>query len=131
VEVPLDAEEAWVSSGHPIVLTTQWYADTPAYVDEYLDALELTVTLDGGDLPDVGDYWGGIAQSGDIDGDGDVDYVARWRYPVGALASGDHTVASEFHLPYAVTDGFDWDGDGVLDVFVGSWHYALEIHVGG
>ena len=77
----------------------------------------------------MSDYWGGIAQSGDIDHDGDVDYVASWRYPVGVLSTGDHSVEADFHLPYPVTDGFDWDGDGVLDVFVGSWPYSLEIHV--
>jgi len=129
VEVSLHSEEAWVSSGSPIYLTTQWYADTAGYVEDYIDALELTVTLEGGDLPDVSDYWGGITQCGDFDHDGDVDYVARWRYPVGLLSTGDHSVESYFHLPYTLTDGFDLDGDGLLDEFSGSWQHSLEIHV--
>jgi len=129
VEVPLDSREAWVSSKSPVYLTTQWYADTAGYVEDYIDALELTVTLDGGDLPNVSDYWGGIAQCEDIDHDGDADYVARWRYPVGLLRTGDHAIEAHFHLPYPLTDGFDWDGDGVLDVFSGSWQNSLAIHV--
>jgi hypothetical protein len=131
LDASLHAEEACVPRGSPVRLTTQWYADTAALAQDYLDALDLTVLVDGEALPDVPDHWGTVEALADIDDDGDMDYVTRWAYPIGILGGGAHTVDAQFSLAYTITDGFDSDDDGVPDEFSGSWDSALILQVGG
>jgi C1A family cysteine protease len=131
VDVSLHDEEACVASGKAVRLTTQWYVDVAAYADDWLDALDLTVEVDGAALSDVADHWGAIEPCGDIDEDGDTDYVTRWANVIGSLADGAHAVDSHFSLAYPVTDGFDFDGDGEPDAFSGSWDASVSLQVGG
>jgi len=128
--VSLIQGEEWVPAGSSIILTVAWIADTPGLVDDYLASLNLTVSLDGEPLPNVVDHWGEVEDYGDLDGDGDMDYVSNWRYPVGVLSAGEHQVESDFHLQWPITDGFDLDEDGVPDEYSGSWEYFLQITVG-
>jgi hypothetical protein len=130
VDVSLHDEQACIPSGSAVRLTTQWYVDTVAYAEDYLDSLELSVLVDGAALSQVADYWGATEACGDLDEDGDTDYVVRWAYPIGSLADGAHTVESYFSLAYPITDGFDLDEDGVPDVYSGSWERFLQITVG-
>jgi hypothetical protein len=131
LDVSLHDEKACVPSGSAVRLTTQWYVDTPDLADDWLDALNLTVEVDGAALSDVAEYWGTVEALADIDEDGDMDYVTRWAYPIGTLGGGAHTVESHFSLAYPITDGFDFDEDGEPDEFSGSWDYALVLQVGG
>jgi len=87
--------------------------------------------VDGEPLSDVPDHWSAPEPCGDFDEDGETDYVTRWAYPVKDLDDGEHTVDAHFSLAYPITDGFDLDGDGVLDEYSGSWDYALDLQVGG
>jgi hypothetical protein len=130
VEVSLHAEEALVPAGRPVHLTTQWYADTAEYVEDYIDSLTLGVDVDGVGLSPTGMYWSDVEECGDIDKDGDADYVAHWLYPIGTLSTGNHIVESYFSLEYPVTDGYDFDEDGVPDLYSGSWEYNLDLTVG-
>jgi len=131
VIVHLSQGEEWAPAGTPIILATNWVADTSEQVADYLASLDLTVTLDGEPLSDVMDHWGETSEYGDYDEDGDTDYISRWRYPVGVLSAGEHQVEAEFQLQWPITDGFDLDEDGIPDVYSGSWEYFLQITVGG
>jgi hypothetical protein len=96
-----------------------------------VDALDLTVLVDGAALTEVPGHWGDVQAFADIDDDGDTDYVVRWAYQVGPLSGGAHAVESHFSLAYPITDGFDFDGDGEPDEYSGSWDYDVDLRVGG
>lgn len=113
----------------PVVLGINWVADTLEQVADWLASVDLVVTLDGESMPGTDDYWGEIEEAEDYDEDGDADYVSRWRYPVGVLSPGTHSVETEYRLQWPVTDGFDSDGDGALDEFYEPWGYSLQIIV--
>jgi len=129
VRVGLSAGEERVPANTPVVLSIAWVADTSEQVTDWLASVDLVVTLDGEPLPDTDDYWGEIEKAEDYDEDGDVEYASRWRYPVGILSPGTHSVETEYRLQWPVTDGFDDDGDGALDEYYEPWGYPLQITV--
>ena len=122
--------EARVPPGTPVDLTVGWSADTPELVIKYLSALDLVVKLDGESLKGVMGRYGPVEERGDRDEDGDMDYISRWRYPVGVLSAGVHIVEAEFRLLRPVTDGMDRDGDGELDEYSGTSKLDVRIIVG-
>ena len=129
VRVGLNAGEKQLPANTPVVLTTGWVADTSEQVADWLASVDLVVTLDGRPLPDTDDYWGEIEETKDYDEDGDAEYASPWRYPVGILGPGTHSVETEYRLQWPVTDGFDDDGDGALDEYYEPWGYPLQIIV--
>jgi hypothetical protein len=128
-EIPLNRGDRSVAANTPIVLRIGWATDTAEQVADFLRAVELAVTLDGQPLESTGDYWSEIEEAGDADGDGDTDYVAVWRYPVGVLSPGTHGVEAEMHLGFPVIDGSDSDGDGVADEYSGTFDFSVQIVV--
>jgi len=130
VEISLMAEGHRVPSNTPIVLRFGWVTDTHEQVADFLDSVELVVSVDGELVDDTGKYWGEIEELGDRDQDGDTDYQALWLYPVGVLTLGTHRVESEMRLQRPVVDGFDSDGNGVPDEFSGTTGFSLQIVVG-
>lgn len=130
VTVSVFRDEERVLAEMPIVLTIGWLCDTLTQMADFIVAIALTITLDGQPLPDVADYWQEIEEAGDRDGDGDVDYMSRWLYPVGVLTHGTHLVESRGTLLRTVTDGFDHDEDGLPDEYTGTlWQTSLRIMV--
>ena len=105
-------------------------ADSPSLVADYLDALDLVVTLDGDPLADPLAHYGPVEECGDRYGDGDTDYHSACEYEVGVLGPGVHQVEAQFRLLRTVTDGFDRDGDGNLDQFSGDHLNQVRIVVG-
>jgi predicted amidohydrolase YtcJ len=125
----LRAEER-VPANTPVELTVGWLCDTREQVADFIAAAAFTVILDGQTLPDETGYWQAIEEAGDSDQDGDVDYLSRWIHPVGALSLGTHQVETHATLQWTVTDGFDSDGDGLLDEYSGSlWQSSLQVIV--
>jgi hypothetical protein len=129
VEISLNRADRSVPANTPIVLRLGWATDTAEQVADFLESVDLVVTLDGQPLPNTGDHWSEIEEAGDADGDGDTDYVTVWLYPVGVLRSGTHGVEAEMHLQFPVTDGGDSDGDGVADEYSGTFDWSLQIVV--
>lgn len=130
VEISLLAREGRVPGNTPIVLRFGWETDTSEQVADFLSSAELVVRLDGELVPDSGQYWNEIEESGDRDQNGDANYQTTWRHSVGVLTPGTHQVESELRFQRPVTDGFDSDGDGVPDEYSGTMPLSLQIVVG-
>ncbi len=123
IKLRRDAQER-LPAGTPIQLTIGWLTDTQAQVADYLDAINVTGTLDGQPLPDLNGYWGRIEPytSGG--------YVSQWLYPLGVLSPGTHTVEIRGTLSRPVTDGYDTNKDGQLDQYSGEvWRFTILIEV--
>jgi hypothetical protein len=129
VEVSITAQEESVAANTPVVLGVGWIADAVEQIADFLESVELVVTLDGQPLRNTGGHWSEIEEAGDADEDGDVDYLTLWRYPIGVLSPGTHRVESEMRLQRPVTDGCDSDGDGVADEYSGTFDWSLQIVV--
>jgi hypothetical protein len=130
VEISLLATEGRVPGNTPIVLRFGWETDTSEQVADFLSSAELVVSLDGDLVPDAGEYWSEIEESGDRDQNGDPNYQTVWRYPLGVLSPGTHRVEAELRLQRPVTDGFDANGDGVPEEYSGTMPFSLQIVVG-
>jgi len=130
VEISLLAGERRVPGDTPIVLRFGWETDTSEQVADFLSSAELVVSLDGELVPDAGEYWSEIKESGDRDQNGEANYQTVWSYPVGVLTPGTHRVESELRFQRPVTDGFDSDGDGVPDEYSEPIRFSLQIVVG-
>jgi hypothetical protein len=130
VEVSLTAQEESVAANTPVVLRVGWATDTPEQIADFLGSVELAVIVDGQPLQNTWEYWSEAEEAGDVDEDGDVDYLTLWLYPVGVFSPGTHAVESEMRLQRPVTDGGDSDGDGVADEYSGTFDFSLQIVVG-
>jgi hypothetical protein len=130
VEISLLAREGRVPGNTPIVLRFGWETDTSEQVADFLSSAELVVRLDGEPVPDTGEYWSEIEESGDRDQNGDANYQTMWLYPVGVLTPGTHRVEAELRFQRPVTDGFDSDGDGAPEQYSGIMPFSLPIVVG-
>jgi len=130
VEISLMAKEGRVPGNTPIVLRFGWETDTSEQVADFLSSAELVVRLDGEPVPDSGQYWSEIEESGDRDQNGDANYQTMWLYPVGVLTPGTHRVDAELRFQRPVTDGFDSDGDGAPEQYSGIMPFSLPIVVG-
>jgi len=130
VEISLMAKEGRVPGNTPIVLRFGWETDTSEQVADFLSSAELVVRLDGGLLPDSGQYWSDVEETENRDPNGEANYQTFWRYPLGVLTAGTHQVEAELRFQRPVTDGFDSDGDGVPDEYSEPIRFSLQIVVG-
>jgi len=124
------AKEGRVPGNTSIVLRFGWETDTSEQVADFLSSVELVVSLDGELVPDTGEYWSEIEESGARDQNGEANYQTFWLYPVVVLTPGTHRVDAELRFQRPVTDGFDSDGDGVPDEYSGTLPFSLPIVVG-
>ena len=130
VEISLMANDGRVPGNTPVVLRFGWEADTAEQVADFLSSAELVVRLDGGLLPDGGQYWSDVEETASRDPNGDANYQTFGRYPVGVLTPGTHQVEAELRFQRPVTDGFDADGDGAPEEYSGTMPFSLQIVVG-
>jgi len=129
VKLMANENRVTVPANAPVILVAGWTAAAPELVGEYLNCVEMVVTLDGEPLPNPMEHWGEIEEGGDYNGDGNLDYVVRWRYPAGVLSPGEHWAEAEFSPRCPVTNGFDRDGDGNPDEFREPYVLSAQITV--
>jgi hypothetical protein len=101
-----------VPSGMVPTLRWAWVTATEAYLQDYIDALRITVSIDGEAHAGLEGYWGEMLYSGEDGG-----FKSVWIYPLPALSSGFHDVETSLWLDHGLTDGFDMDGDGQPDMY--------------
>jgi len=124
------ANDGRVPGNTPVVLRFGWEADTAEQVADFLSSAELVVRLDGRLLPDGGQYWSDVEETGNRDPNGEANYQTFWRYPVGVLTPGTHQVEAELRFQRPVTDGFDSDGDGAPEEYSETIPFSLPVVVG-
>jgi hypothetical protein len=143
VQAQTNGESVYISLGvqHPdpvyvdandyIVLGHGWGACTRGFIQAYLSAVHTEVTING-ELVSAADgkdqHWGPITKAPDaywvsscIAGNQNTSSVVNWRYPLGTLTPGEHVVHFRYWFDHPILDGGDWDGDGHLDRWGGTF----------
>ncbi|MEJ2571934.1 MAG: hypothetical protein P8Y98_15475, partial [Anaerolineales bacterium] len=122
--------EQYVPAGTPIQVTIGWVCDTVEQMDDFFAAVSLSGTLDGRPLTDLDDYWGEVGTYEGSYGTENEDYISNWLYPLGVLEPGTHVLEITGTAARPITDGYDLNGDGVLDEQSGEfWKFSLQIIV--
>jgi hypothetical protein len=110
-----------VSSSQTIVVRWGWKAATAGIVRRFIRNTEQSHLLDGSLLfatsfPNEG--WGRIQRDDPAAECGSVrrpTMLSWWTLDVGSLAPGDYLLQSTIELGNELSDGCDWDNDGVLE----------------
>ncbi len=95
--------------GQPIVLRWTWLAATDAYRQDYINAASFVMKIDGQEI-DISAV--SLTLTNDADG-----FRVTWRLLPRTFSAGTHQVVPTVKLSRQVTDGFDSDKDGRLDIF--------------
>jgi hypothetical protein len=95
-------------ANQPVRLHYDWLARTKPQVQQFVDAAEFSLIIDGQAYTGLQEYWGKIfAYAGG--------YASNWEVPISLLSPGLHLIEYRVSLKEQVTDGFDLDTDGKLD----------------
>ncbi|MEW6092983.1 MAG: hypothetical protein AB1531_03355 [Chloroflexota bacterium] len=112
----------YINDGQPVNLYWRWGAATDEYRQEYIDAASFSLLVDG-QLMDISS----------ADQDFEPCYggpCITWRLPAITLENGEHKVEMTTKLEKQVTDGYDFDENGELDVYgPGEWTDTCMIAV--
>jgi len=90
------------------VLHWTWFATTAKLAQSFASLAEMTVTIDGQQFSELGEYWG---EPGPYPGGSAI----QWNLPLPALEPGVHRIETTIELSEQVTDGFDGNQDGTPD----------------
>ncbi len=129
VLVSIKEDRASVAANTPVELYIDWITKSPTYHQEFLGAVSMGVLLDGQNQASPLSYWGTPTQKEDYDGDGIGDYYSRWIFALDNLSIGAHEFEITLTISHDIQDGFDFDGDGVLDRSSGSFNFTVTLLV--
>lgn len=130
--------EYYVSATDEIELGTGWLACTPGLANIYKNSTNFVITLNGEFLYETtrhDPYWSPVIRTEEpIEGclaapSGAMGSIVRWRLPLGTLDPGTYEFTSHLSLAHKITDGYDSDGDGMIDFFEGSFGREFTIIV--
>lgn len=109
----------YLDTGQPVILYWKWGAATDEYRQDYIAAASFALQLDGSFL-DLSN----AAQSLHTCEEGGL--CVTWRLPPIMLERGNHKVIMTVTLARELTDGFDLDQNGELDIYdPGDWTAPL------
>ena len=97
-------------ANQPVVLYLVWLTITADQAQAFADAAQMTITIDGQEFNGLGEYWGPIVTTSEGAG-------VYFNLPITALSNGSHRVEYSLSLTKQVTDGYDLDNDGKLDLY--------------
>lgn len=103
VAVPAGCRAAGIEPPTPttadqVVIIWSWSASRRALLQDHIERARYEVELDGRPLRDYRDYRSEPERSGEL-------WIVTWRYPVGQLETGEHTVSFRVSWTEPVYDG--------------------------
>jgi competence protein ComEA len=102
-----------VPAGRPVVVFLQWGATTEAYLDDFTNAVDRALFVDGQPIPGGEIISTGVAEYGQY---GELNYT-RYAWPLPDLGPGYHEILLEYIFRSPITDGLDNDGNGEPDFY--------------
>ena len=97
-----------VKEGRPVILTWAWEAANESYCKEYIQAAKFSVLVDGESVDVAERLW--IEPIGNT-------WAVRWRSTPVVFGKGEHELVLVVTLKKAVSDGFDSNNDGQIDLY--------------
>ncbi len=112
----------FINQGQPVSLYWRWGAASDEYRQDYINAASFSLLVDGQEMDissaeqDFGSCYGGPC--------------VTWRLPAITLDKGEHYVEMKTDLAWEITDGYDFDENGVPDTYgPGEWTDTCKIIV--
>lgn len=99
----------YVSIGQPVTLQWKWGAASDAYRQDYIDAAAFHLRFDAQVV--------NLSAATPTLHACDQQFCVTWRLPPMVLSPGSHEAILTVALSREITDGFDLDQDGNLDVY--------------
>jgi hypothetical protein len=97
-----------VRVGRPVILTWAWEAASESYCKGYIQAASFTVLVDGEPVDVAERLW--VEKVGNT-------WAVRWRSTPVVFGGGEHELVLVVNLKQAVSDGFDSNSDGQIDMY--------------
>jgi hypothetical protein len=97
-----------VPAHSPILVTWGWVADTEEQVQDFLAAVTTDVRM-GANMPhDSNRYWSEPREYSDTDGDGDMDYISVFEWPIEeGLCEWEYEASGVLTLDRPISDGWN------------------------
>jgi hypothetical protein len=98
-----------IEAGTPIILTWGWSAASADYRKDYIDVASFSLKIDNKEI-DLSGTSQKLSQGGGT-------FNVGWKTPPLSLEPGRHKAVMTITLNREISDGFDSDNDGVLDIY--------------
>jgi len=97
-----------VPAHSPILVAWGWVADTEEQVQDFLAVVTTEVRIGAMGIHDPNRYWSEPREYDDTDGDGDIDYISVWEWPVEeGLCEWEYEASAVLTLDRPVSDGWN------------------------
>ncbi len=106
--VAVGQPDAWIPAHSPTLVTWAWIADTEAQVVDFVAAVTTEVRFGARSSRGAEISWSEPREHGDYDGDGEMDYVSVWEWPIEAgFCDWEYPVSGRLTVEGTISDGWD------------------------
>ncbi len=97
-----------VRAGRPVILTWAWEAASESYCNNYIKSATFSVLVDGEPVNVAERLW--VEKVGNT-------WAVRWRSTPVVFGRGEHDLVLVVNLKQSVSDGFDSNSDGQIEMY--------------